>query len=348
MITFVATASHQYAIRDVLETRSHPLHGKIVILNHQEFLASRRLPRSAYIIVDLERLSVEDARRVDARLDALVRACPDCLVLNLPSRIGTRQDIMRRLHEGGINDFRMMPITADPGMVRYPVFLRRDDDHEGPKSDLLETPQALRDAIAALDPRDRQLGRFVITEYVDARNVNGLHEKRSYTRVGDRLFPSAMDQSRGWVCKGEYSDPATVSDPVRELAFFNENADNATLRKAFDLAGIDYGRADYAVIGGRPQIFEINTNPWIEPPERVPAISRRGAEHIVAAWLSALEHLAAQAATQDPAWIEVAEASGKLPRRLSRRDVVHAALRGLGKLHYETRAMRVLRRLRLL
>ncbi|MBM3604265.1 MAG: hypothetical protein FJX25_05785 [Alphaproteobacteria bacterium] len=348
MITFVATATHQYAIRDVLETRTHPLHSRIVILSYNEFVASRRLPQSTYVFTDLERLSVADRKLVDARIEAFGQACPDCRMLNLPMRIGTRLDIMRRLHESGINKFRMLPITTDPETFRYPVFLRCDDDHEGPKSDLLHSSKELRDAIAALPRDDRQNSRFVVTEYVDARNANGFHEKRSYTRVGSRLFPSALDQSKAWVCKGEYTDPATVPIPDRELAFLKSDMDEAALRAAFSAAGIEYGRADYALVDGRPQIFEINTNPWIEPPEQVPGEARAGAEHIVSAWLEAVSELADEASGTSNAWREIPCAAGRLPRGLSRRSAAHAVLRGLRQLHNETRAFRWLRRLRLM
>ncbi len=311
----------------------------------------RRLPRGAYVFADLERLDADQTRRVSARIKALRKACPDCRMLNLPDRIGSRLDIMRRLAEAGINDFRMLPLTTPPETFRYPVFLRRLDDHEGPVSGLLDTPAALQAAIDALDPADRQAGRLAITEYVDARNEQGLHEKRSCTRVGDQMFLSALDFSRGWVCKGEYDDPDTVLAPEREWqALVRAYADEPALRAAFDAAHIQYGRADYAVVNGRPQIFEINTNPWLEPPERVPGPARAGAEHIVASWLDAVGQVAGPAsATID--WVEVAQASGRASgrsgRRLSRRTLARSVLRRLNQLHNETGAMRWLRRFRL-
>lgn len=349
MITFVTTAEHQYSIRDVLETRSHPLHGRLIILSYAELVAFPRLPRSTYILGDLERLHAAEMQRVTTRIKALRQACPDCKILNLPDRVGTRLDIMRRLHESGINDFRMLPATTAPEVFRYPVFLRRLDDHAGPISDLLDTPGALRAAIAALDPADRHSDQLVVTEYVDARNHLGLHEKRSYTRVGDRFFLSALDQSRGWVCKGEYADPDTVPDPERELAALQgAEADGPALQAAFDAAHIQYGRADYALVNGRPQIFEINTNPWLEPPERVPAIARAGAEHIVATWLDALAQLADTAPASPGPWLPVPQATGRGLHGLSRRKLARSILRRAHQLHNETSAMRWLRRFRLI
>ena len=31
----------------------------------------------------------------------------------------------------------------------------------------------------------------------------------------------------------------------------------------FAIARIDYGRIDYGIVGGRPQVYEINTNPTV-------------------------------------------------------------------------------------
>jgi hypothetical protein len=40
----------------------------------------------------------------------------------------------------------------------------------------------------------------------------------------------------------------------------------ASLREIFRLARIEYGRMDYALLGGRLQVWEINTNPTIATP----------------------------------------------------------------------------------
>ena len=38
-MAFIISEEHQYAVRDVLETRHHPLHGRIFILSYSEFLS---------------------------------------------------------------------------------------------------------------------------------------------------------------------------------------------------------------------------------------------------------------------------------------------------------------------
>jgi hypothetical protein len=46
------------------------------------------------------------------------------------------------------------------------------------------------------------------------------------------------------------------------------------LRKVFDVAGIEYGRADFGMYRGRIQVYEINTNPHVAPPCEHPSATR--------------------------------------------------------------------------
>ena len=46
------------------------------------------------------------------------------------------------------------------------------------------------------------------------------------------------------------------------------NAYEGIMRKIFDLASIEYGRADCGVVDGKIQVYEINTNPDIRPPRK--------------------------------------------------------------------------------
>ncbi|MFV0411319.1 MAG: hypothetical protein ACK5LJ_16960 [Paracoccus sp. (in: a-proteobacteria)] len=343
MLALVISEPHQYTVRDVLETRPHPLHGRIFILSYDEFLSLPRLPRATWLFLDIERLSADDLAATLARLERLRAACPDAQILNRPERIRGRMEVMARLSAARINDFRVLPLDTPPDELRFPVFLRGIQDHDGPKSQLLHSPAELAEAIAALPAPEGH----VITEYIDARNDEGLFEKRSYMQIGACLFPSALDTSRNWVCKGEHGNPDSVAQPVRELDFMNGIDDREGLQQAFALTGIDYGRADYAIVDGRAQIFEINTNPWLEPPEQVPAPSRSGAERMIAAWIDALATLERSSEIDRPEWLDIPGARPASTPRLNRRGIIHRALRRTGRLHRETRHMQLLRRLHL-
>jgi hypothetical protein len=44
-----------------------------------------------------------------------------------------------------------------------------------------------------------------------------------------------------------------------------------TVWRAFEIASIAYGRADFGIADGRVQIYEINTNPSVKPGENHPS-----------------------------------------------------------------------------
>jgi hypothetical protein len=46
-----------------------------------------------------------------------------------------------------------------------------------------------------------------------------------------------------------------------ELRIVQDNPYGSAVTKAFEIAGIEYGRVDFGIVGGEPQIYEINTNP---------------------------------------------------------------------------------------
>jgi hypothetical protein len=48
-----------------------------------------------------------------------------------------------------------------------------------------------------------------------------------------------------------------------ELEFVSQNPHHEQLLKIFELAGVEYGRIDYAIKDGRVQTWEINLNPTI-------------------------------------------------------------------------------------
>jgi hypothetical protein len=49
-----------------------------------------------------------------------------------------------------------------------------------------------------------------------------------------------------------------------ELRLIRDNPFEAALQPAFELAGIEYGRADFGLVSGKVEIYEINTNPHVE------------------------------------------------------------------------------------
>ncbi|HEY5106015.1 MAG TPA: hypothetical protein VII73_04480 [Caulobacteraceae bacterium] len=56
-----------------------------------------------------------------------------------------------------------------------------------------------------------------------------------------------------------------------DLAIVRDNPFEAAIKPVFELAAIEYGRADFGLIGGRAQTYEINSNPHVEFPTKHPS-----------------------------------------------------------------------------
>lgn len=342
MIAFVMSEEHQYTIRTALENGAAT--PAVIVLSHADFLSFERLPVANYIFVDLERLDPAAIAAAGSRLAALRRAAPEIAVLNAPQPALERLAVMTALHDAGINDFRVVPASRLPDDLRFPVFLRRLDNHDGPMTDLLADHAALEAALDGIATPALTRDMLAVTEYVDARDELGRHQKFSYFRIGDRFFPSARDLSASWICKGIVEDSQTIREPEAELAFLSGNAHEALIRPAFEAAGIGYGRADYVVAGGRLQVFEINTNPYLDPPDFLPPEFRAYSQQLLARWSGALAAFAPAGAGASPRWIPVAGARPAAPATgHGLRRAFRALLAATGLLHREMMMMRLLR-----
>lgn len=207
-------------------------------------------------------------------------------VLNDPSRSLMRLDLLRTLRAAGINRFAAYRVDEPAAPMRFPVFVR------GEFGSLREPPALLhtRDELAAVaavatgadaEPR-------VVIEYCEGADAEGFHRKYGAFVVGDRIVPRHLFKSRHWWVKAaDIVDDATVEE---ELAYLATNPHEAQLLEVCRLANIRYGRIDYAVVDGRPQIWEINHTPQIivpprdDVPQRAPVHAR-----FVEAFIAALE-----------------------------------------------------------
>ncbi len=94
------------------------------------------------------------------------------------------------------------------------------------------------------------------------------------------------------------------------------NPHSAHLMRAFEIAGIEYGRADFGFRDGRIQIFEINTNPFVSAPPS--HNSRVRVENMQLAWEKYLDALAA---IDSPSGPPFSARGGRLPQEI--RDLMN-------------------------
>lgn len=351
MLVFLTTAEHAYTIKAFLQGSRTALTRRVITLSYRELLSWRRLPFGVYVLADVDRLSGADAEAVTQRLDALRHARPGVRVLNDPRRSLGRCALLARLFADGVNDFRAVPLpelnAAGAQALRYPVFLRQSVEHTGALTPPLPDAKALWVAIGALPGRGIDPQGCLVVEFVDVRNAQGLYEKYSALRVGDTLIANDLSVHTDWVCKGEAHEFSSEEWQRRDLDFQHRNPHSAALWPVFQLAGIEYGRVDYAFSGGRLQVFEINTNPYLAPPDDAsaadrPSLTLRQA-HLVDAFLSLLPN---ESRGRGSGWVPGARGKDRVDAPTRARRAVRALLRQAGALALEHECWALRERLR--
>ena len=204
-------------------------------------------------------------KRVIALHAALLERLGPERVLNDPQHSLRRLGLLQALSHAGLNRFRAYPaLDRDPGM-RFPVFLR----HE--LGTLWQAPTLIEDAETyAAQVRVVKDPEVLAIEFCDTADAQGRYRKYGCFVVGGRIVPRHLFVSHNWLVKAADIVDAAVVD--EELAYLAGNPHELALRQVCKLARIDYGRIDYALLDGQPQVWEINTTPQIvnDPKHDVP------------------------------------------------------------------------------
>jgi hypothetical protein len=256
VIHYLVMREHAYTMATFLQSWGKALAERVRIVTYDEVLAGVKLPRrdATYIFSDLDRLSAASRPVLGALCDQIVAHCGQQRVFNHPVRSLLRYPLLRELHRRGINRFdAWRPGVETP--LRFPVFLRGEGERPAEIPPLLKSPAEYEAAIAR-PPADA-----LAVEFVDTADASGVYRKYGAFVVGERILPRHIFFSLDWmVTMPDLAAPAMVAE---ERAYLDANPHEAALREAARAANIEYGRIDYSVLDGRPQIWEINTNPMI-------------------------------------------------------------------------------------
>ncbi|MGQ0702812.1 MAG: hypothetical protein ACT4PM_06735 [Gemmatimonadales bacterium] len=259
MITFWATRA---GIEGFLSGHGQPLRAQVTVRPYEWPETPFEVAAGAQVFSALDELTPSEREGVSALYEQLSGACPGTAVLNNPRRCLLRPALLAGMAEQGINTFRAFPATAIRRVSRFPVFVRGAYDHNGNLTGLLGSARELRRALLALQVRGYRLGDLLIVEFCDASDRHGVFRKYGAFKVGDSIVPFHCLAGKHWMVKLDTAEP-TLELARERLSYVERNPDEAWLREVFDLAGIDYGRADYGRKGGRPQLWEINLNPTV-------------------------------------------------------------------------------------
>jgi hypothetical protein len=301
VIAFVVPEEGRFGIDAFLAGEGSPIADMLRVITYEALAPMRSLPVGTWIFTALDRLGPAErelARHAARRIDT--NGC--ATVLNRPDRVLLRTELLRAACAAGLNRFNAFPADAlrshdARAAVRYPVFVREANAHNGSLTPLLADEVALDRALLRLRLRGHPRGALLVVEFCNTRDANGVFRKYSAFIVGDRILPRYMNASREWMVKQDTRlyDPALAEE---EAAYLDGATHLEWLRRAFALAGVEYGRIDYGVLDSQPQLWEINTNPTIgrtgkprvRPPEaeryraRIAAGRARFYERFLEAW----------------------------------------------------------------
>ena len=267
MIFFVTSAEHRYTHESVVaESETN-----FQVISYDDLLGGNPVERGTYILTDFDRLPSWQLYRA-AKFYRWHRA-QGGRTLNDPAAWLTRQALLRRLNRAGINDFDAYRAEEGASPKRWPVFLRMEGNHGSPVTKLVEDAKALARAIPQCLVKSYPISTLLVIEYAAEPVRPGLYRKLSMFRVGEKLLGYTCVHDDQWVVKQGKPGIAPAELYEEEFTFVRDHSFAEAMWPVFKLAGIEYGRVDFGIVNGRPQVYEINTNPELKlvpPPGEVP------------------------------------------------------------------------------
>jgi hypothetical protein len=270
VIYYLVTKENADTIERFIRNWGKPLAGSIQPLFYQELVRGRTLGPGAYIFSDIERLRPEGAERVAKIWEQLSAAGNRFRLLNHPMRSMRRYELLRALYERGINRFNVYRLSEGGRPRSYPVFLRGENDHLGPRTALLFSEPELGAAVAKMAAKGPGSDDTLIVEFCDTSDGKGVFRNYTASKIGESIIPGRILFGSEWLQKpstmtreGVLQMELKPEEVEEELRYVTTNPHEKELREIFLLARIDYGRIDYSVLDGALQVWEINTNPQI-------------------------------------------------------------------------------------
>jgi hypothetical protein len=261
MIHFLAPAAGTFSINEYLRLDPPAATGGFHVIEYESLTGVSRFGPDTYVFAGLEQLTPSIEPLV-ARLHDALTAARGARVLNDPRRSLRRLQLLDQLHRLGRNSFRAARAGGDLRGLRYPVFLRQERSHGGSMTPLLNAARDVKTAIGRALVQGYDLDDLLVVEFCETASDDGLYRKYSALRVGDHVHARCLNAGRNWMTKFETSD-FTVPLAAEEVEYVSQNPHEQQLMELFDIAGIEFGQIDYAIVDGRAVTWEINMNPTI-------------------------------------------------------------------------------------
>ncbi len=280
MIIVLTAPGHGYTLKSLVDGSFGFPVPQLRVASYSDYLRAGNVPvsQATHVFTDIERLSpklLRAAADLYRRLGDLGVRC-----LNDPARVLSRAELLTVLHDRGLNPIRVYRADTLPRPERFPVFIRTEDDHETPEPTLYESQAALDEALARFRMGGMPLRGLLVIEKVDAPYSGTLWAKWGTWRIGERMVVEHIAVDDQWLVKHGRHECLTEAVTADELDAITTNRFEPMLRPLFEIAGIEFGRADHAVTPAGTVVFEINTNPFLGPYAEDPWPLRKQAQKI--------------------------------------------------------------------
>ena len=258
MIIFVGPRRHRGNIKRL---SSHPHAPTFKYRSYNWIFRAFKLPSATYIFTHIDRLDPSERRLAGKIFRHLNASGPGHGALNDPAKAKNRYRLLRALYDLSLNDFNAYLAIDNPKPNTFPVFIRHVSQAKPPVTSLIDNQEKLSLALEKLEKHGEPLDDLIITEFCAEQAQPGMYQKWSMFNSDGNLCLKHSNTGSHWFLKhGQLAETpnAYYEDEWKKL-ITNKYADH--FERVFEVAGIEYGRADFGLVNGRVQTYEINFNP---------------------------------------------------------------------------------------
>ncbi len=259
MINIFISTFHTYTIKPFLNTWSNKAASHIRLIPYEKLYRIKRIYPGLFVFSDIDRLTIEQHQMAKQLCEQILANFGENMIFNNPAKVLSRHQLLSLLWKHEINKFRVFSLGYFEEPIRYPVFIRRANDHTGSLTDLITNEPTFHKQFQRLRASSENPAELIAVEFCDTRSTDGLFRKYSAFRIGDAIIPAHIIFSSDWVTKD--MPPEFLRE--EEKQYLENNPHREELMRIFDMANIKYGRIDYGLLEGKIQVWEINTNPVI-------------------------------------------------------------------------------------